>query len=127
MNTQKLPDFVVVGPTSDELVKDGYFKDVTKYAQKYHHMTVKVRITPNIKSMLAKLSRSDDQNVEWYDELDSFLTDVRNEIVNMNHDDLENFEKYKHLLTMKYKDTDVWLAMDCTSKDSLHIFTPQEY
>ena len=28
MNTQKLPDFVVVGPTSDELVKDGYFKDV---------------------------------------------------------------------------------------------------
>ena len=127
MNKQKFPDFVIVGPTSDELVEDCYFKDVTKYAQKYHHMTVKVRITPNINMMLANLSRSDDQNVEWYDELDSFLTEVRNEIVNMNNNDLKNFEKYKHMLTMKYKDADVWLAMDCTSEDSLHIFTPQEY
>jgi|TARA_R110000824_G_scaffold120237_2_gene275303 hypothetical protein len=127
MNTQKFPDFVIVGPTSDELVEEGYFTDVTKYAQKYHDMDIKVRITPNINLMLAQLSRSENQNVEWYDELDSFLTEMRNEIINMDKKNLKDFESYKHMLTVKYKETDVWLAMDCTNEDSLHIFTPQEY
>ena len=88
MNTQKFPDFVIVGPTSDELVEEGYFTDVTKYAQKYHDMDIKVRITPNINLMLAQLSRSENQNVEWYDELDSFLTEMRNEIINMDKKNL---------------------------------------
>ena len=127
MNTQSMPDFVIVGPSSDELVEDGYFTDVTQYAQKYHGMKIKVRVTPNISSMLARLSLGKEQYVEWYDELDSLLTTIREEILDMSDDDRKSFEQYRHTLMIKYKETDIWLAMDCTSNDSLHIFTPSEY
>jgi|TARA_R110000822_G_scaffold109421_2_gene239235 hypothetical protein len=129
MNTQQVPDLlsVIVGPTSDELVADGYFTDVTPYAKKFHDMTDKVRITPNISIMLAQLGSSEAQEVEWYDELDSLLTTIRGGIMDMNDDDFKNFEKYRHTLMLKHKDNEVWLAMDCTSGDSVHIFTPAEY
>ena len=71
--TSKDEPFIIKGATAQEMENEGYFINVTSYAQRFGIQPI-VRITQGVDSLLAKLSNDHNHWDSYHDALDSLIS-----------------------------------------------------